>query len=701
MKKTVIILVICLGVFLSGCNKAETKNTTNQDLLNDSNLYYNTYRVGLSEYFDNVISIDHIDGTVYVSGYMSNNFEEEFKIISFDSDFNAEPVLSYNSDACYYGPIFMSADNMWIIKTGVPEIVGSTSMASSYLLKVNYTGEVVYDTIIQNGDDIFEASSILSISVNEKGSLYIATNKLILEYAEDGTLLDIIQTTYGISGVITSGGGDTYALTYDDTGKYSLSGIRDSGLLEGKAIDGFNSAIFYEGNVHDFYVNDSSYLYSIDIESGISNELFSWINCNVNSDYIVCVDILSSEIINVIEYDSSKSEFVLVTIHRVSEDEEFDKIIISYGTYSLNTFMKNAILSFNNSNDKYRVEVIEYKDGSMYNELDLALVSGNCPDIIDMTGLSVSKYVNKNVLVNLYQLMVDSEISPSSIVAGYRNAMEIDGGLYTLSPSFRFTTAVSNIKYGNENMSWTLSEFANVVEMMPDGSNIVDELTCYEFFYFMLRCTFDNYIDWATGTCDFDKDDFINLLSISNDLPQEIVYIYEEDNISRLNDGSLIMSFYTLNILKGYRSDLEQRGPNICYVGIPGVSGSGAVLRVDDEFALYSGSEHIDEAWNFVKFIISEEYNESVRFGLPILQSTLEKKIQEVTQITEGMALSQENAEELLYIINNADTIIRDDDVILTLIAEEAATYFDGFKTIAEVCDIITAKVNTYLSEIY
>ena len=160
--------------------------------------------------------------------------------------------------------------------------------------------------------------------------------------------------------------------------------------------------------------------------------------------------------------------------------------------------------------------------------------------------------------------------------------------------------------------------------------------------------------------------------------------------------------------------------------GFPGAKGNGAVFNAYTEIAITSKASNPDGAWNFVKYFLSDEYqdlyatNDSYQF--PIKKSSLEK-LAEISKerpywedsdgkkeyydntywngsssVNIGVNTDEDN-QKVMDLINSTENISRYDEQINKIINEEASAFFEGQKSSKEVAEIIQNRVSNYLAE--
>ena len=131
-----------------------------------------------------------------------------------------------------------------------------------------------------------------------------------------------------------------------------------------------------------------------------------------------------------------------------------------------------------------------------------------------------------------------------------------------------------------------------------------------------------------------------------------------------------------------------------------------------------------DAAWQFLRVLLSEDYQENLSWGYPISQKAFDAKLaeamkQEYTTDENGnqvpvsnggmsmgdgltvdfYAITQEEADQIIELINSVDRTAVYDQSLLDIITEESAYYFSGEKTVDQVADIIQSRMSIYINE--
>lgn len=172
-------------------------------------------------------------------------------------------------------------------------------------------------------------------------------------------------------------------------------------------------------------------------------------------------------------------------------------------------------------------------------------------------------------------------------------------------------------------------------------------------------------------------------------------------------------------------------GEKVAFVGYPNSERKGNLVQPNGGcMGLSSKSENKDGAWEFMKTMISEEYQDSLirehgNWGFPIRKETLEKQFEkdmtpeyyedengekvEQAKTTWGwddfemeiMAATQEEIDAVKALIASAEKTSSNvnDEQLTNIITEESEPFFKGQKTAADTAAIIQNRIQIYVNE--
>lgn len=365
-----------------------------------------------------------------------------------------------------------------------------------------------------------------------------------------------------------------------------------------------------------------------------------------------------------------------------------------------------------------------------------ALLSGKGPDLIEMDQLPTERYVNKKLLVDLGTMMDnDDTFNRDDYFNNILEGIKVNGGLYGMPMGF-FVYAL----IGNETMieksgvkvddsKWDWSQFANttmeISKTVVGGASglsaggsagiIAGDYKVSQFVSEFVNDQYATFVDQENGKANFESTAFIDLLKEVKRLADEKVIdpaashvIFRETQINSPGDYVRVLKqsqYYSNNA--DYKSKLYLR---------PNGSGqeAGGYFRTYQTVGLNAKSEVKEEAWHFMKFMISEEMKDvASSSGFPlnkksyksIAEKALEKGKVESDQTIGPLKgiiydITKEDIDDLeKFLVNAKYPVQYKESTINEIIAEESHAYFTGQKSPEEVAALIQNRVTTVLNE--
>lgn len=389
-----------------------------------------------------------------------------------------------------------------------------------------------------------------------------------------------------------------------------------------------------------------------------------------------------------------------------------ERVTLTYATLYLDVEMEAWIAEWNKANENCYIEVKEYGQGDYETglvQLNTDIVSGHIPDIIDLSDIDMALYISKDILTDLYPLVdSDSQVKREDFVPGILQLYEKGGKLYSIALGYSLETLMGKKAIVGSPSQWNIEKMKQMIEEMPSQSYFIDNLGPIGLLRVVLMMGMDEYIDWETGKCFFNEDRFIQLLELANSM--EGVPL-EEDIEEYLANGKLMLKRAYISSVSEYKEAADMfRGEEAACVGYPSAQGGKTFIQPYLPIGISNMCENKDAAWEFVRSLISEEFqNNHIRFNFPILENSLKKEFEQALhppvnswsmENTEILP-SQEEVNELYEIINLSGGKFVFDTNIWEIIEEETEFYFGGEKTVQEVVEVIQNRVQNYINESY
>ncbi len=751
-------LAAVMTVSLAACGSKAEQNSSSGDESGSDYVWVPSYE-NLDTDTENgyVTDISLIDGNMY---YRKVSWDEETQT---STNFICKKALGQGAseEVLYSGTEEDSISHFTVLADGKIVLV-----LSSYNMEEekNYWSLQIVDT---NGEKISSADITDAISSGDewayvdecisdaKGNIYLQSEGKVLVYDNNGGFLFAVEAKENwIQGIGLTKDGSVAVLQNSSNGM-DLSIIdtdsKDYGATYQGIPDNMSGNGIAPGLKKDLLLNMSGGLIEYDFASQSYEELFTWLDCDINPDYVEYISTTEDgKILALIrEWDSEEDGYQLCTLTKTPKSEVPEKQIITLGTMYLSQGLQNAIVKFNKTNNEYRITVVDYSktvDDSQENADSDALVkfnndimTGNAPDIIDLAYGNYTQYMKQGIIEDLYPYLEQSTvISKEDFMPSILEGYSVDGKLSCIPSSFYLNTLIAKTADVGEKQGWTIDELIALIDSKPEDMQIMLYATKTEILRMCMMFDEESYIDWGTGKCKFDSEEFKKVLEFANRFPLE--YNWQEDMPSEpalIAEGKLLLMQATLSSMNDIQTYTAMYGgEDITYIGYPTADGSGGNAFVgEDTLGISSKSANKEGAWEFLQSLLSEEHQTGMfSWGLPTLQSAfdkeLEKAMEKQYQLDEegnpvldeegnpieashgGMsygdgwsvdyyAVTPEEAEQLKALINSTKRVTNYNSTseVFSIIAEEAAPYFAGQKSLDEVVGIIQSRVQIYISE--
>jgi len=218
-------------------------------------------------------------------------------------------------------------------------------------------------------------------------------------------------------------------------------------------------------------------------------------------------------------------------------------------------------------------------------------------------------------------------------------------------------------------------------------------------------------VDWNTGECSFDSEEFISLMEFANRFPETFdwenhEWTPEDNDSTRIKEGRQLLVMLSLSDPYSYTYYSEMFNGEMTLKGYPGVPGSGAVFYSNGTgLAISSTCADKDAAWSFVRTLLTRDYgfvtnrelfDENIKNMVGQSYYTYDESTGEEKEIK----FTQENADLIADIIDNTSMVADyNTSQINDIINEEVAYYFSGEKTAQDVAATIQNRVSIYVNE--
>lgn len=599
------------------------------------------------------------------------------------------------------------------------------------LRKMTETGEELLTEDLTKALDLGSDSYFNKILFDNQGRLIIVMENSVKVLDEDYKKANEIKSEGWLEGAaLTKDGKIICGQSGEDGAQVAVLDVDNGKLGENIKLDlqyfRSSDSLMSGTDDYDFYYNDDSGIYGFSIADKKSTKLLDYVASDISSDHSYgMVPISKDMMIGRVWDDEGGTKLVQYT--KVDPSEIVDKTTITFGGQWISDEMKSAAIDFNKNSKEYRIEFKDYSnEEDAMTKMNADIVAGNIPDILYVDSASVQQYVAKGILEDLTPYYEkDSELNTSDIVEPLYEAMKIDGKLYYISPSFGVNSLLGSADVVGTESGWTFEEFKALLEEKGDSVRPFYSDNKSSMLYTLLGNGIADFVDWQTGECRFDSQDFKDILEICNTGTNE-----EPDYENGPSMPTLVQQGKVL-LTEGY-VDLEELqmyskmfGNKLTFIGYPNEKKEGSYFTIDTPIGISAKSEVKDAAWEFIRIFMTKEYQATKnRWSTPTRQDCLDMKIkaqmttenytdefgQEISPVSSSYGYgndweveigpsSQEEVDLYLDLIKNTKKVGGYDYKIMDILSEETEAYFKGDKSLEDTVDIIQNRVTTYVNE--
>ena len=506
-----------------------------------------------------------------------------------------------------------------------------------------------------------------------------------------------------------------------------------------------------------YQLNDSIFGFKAaadDSAAGEGERLFSWIEADidysdVNGFYFLPDGRVAALLMEWPEDGKGSNAKISVVILTATPREELpEKTTLIYASLYLSYDARRKILDFNKRSDQYRIEVRDYAEydtdgrGQMaLQKLNTEILAGNVPDILDTNNLPLRQYGAKGILEDLWPFIdSDPDLGRDALMVRPLEANAQDGKLYEIFNSFSIQTAAGPSKIVGDSLSWTLADLQAALEKMPEGCSIMGQDDTQEsMLRLLMSLNLDQFVDWTTGKCSFDSEDFKAMLEFCRSFPVEWDWEkqgedYEDANSRIMNGRQLLSTMNVSDFTWSVQSPAAVFNNEFTFVGFPRENGSaGSYFSFYRGLAMTSSCADKEGAWSFIRQTLLPQVENGRYYGnFPINKADFDKVVQQSMEIeyetdengkpvldedgnkipvymgdiwvtndlqVPSRAATQEDVDKVMELYNAVDSMYAYDEKIFDAVKEVASQYFAGDKPLDDTASLIQSKVSLYVNE--
>jgi hypothetical protein len=585
------------------------------------------------------------------------------------------------------------------------------------------------------------------------GYYYISSN---------GNSIAVLDERGGRHGIIKSNTGDIQNITkINETDILSLT-IDRQGASSVNYIDTVNKKIgvkvafpegmtdwssIYSGDMYDVYIKNKVGLYGYNISDGDGKaaEIINWENSDLIGDAVFSVDILSESEFLYTYFDYFLNTFEVGKMTLIPKDELVEKTVISLAMMTHSQEIERFIVYFNRASERYRISSVNYyQDDS--NTLNLDIAAGKIPDLFvyqeqnNFEFYPIDNYIKQGLFADYFELFekdgaLSADILNDFVISAYTD----NGKMYMMPSEISLKLLVSKAgAIPAYNGGWDYDGFFDCIDSLGDGTylstNPIDILG-YDAQFLA------DFIDYENAEANFDDPSFKRIIEFIKNYDagaNPFLTAMRDERTAAFRSGNLLA--HPLAVERRF-SDIaayeSMFGGDIQLMKYPSSDGGRVTLssRFSMSVSAKSDGDKSDGAWEFVKYVLSDdvqrliiqenipptksmfdEYTETclnrvyAMFGTmtqwfdgpmsPEIEAQIAEAEESLNEKAYIVTFTQEDADELLSLLNSAGTPEKTDQTIIDIYHEEIQPYYSGKKSYDEAVNIMKSRIEIYLSEI-
>lgn len=594
-----------------------------------------------------------------------------------------------------------------------------------------------------------------NMKLDRDNNIIVVNDMGLRAIAPDGTESYTVECDDYVDGLIQTSDGNIYAVIYGNEQMMYRVDPDTHELTDGKAVSVDAYSAITGNKEYSFIYTNGSNLYGCRMDNGESEKILSWLSCDVNGNSIYLTGMDDNGTVTGIISNWNQSDetydYESVTIRKVPYSSVAHKQTLTMAVMYLDYELQDMLVNFNRRNDSYRIEVADYSEynrnwnGEGENpgltKLNTEIMSGKVPDIFCLQGLNYTQLASKGILEDLYPYIdADSELSRADFFPNVLKAQEVNGKLCSTISGFFINSVIGASAIVGDEPGWNYDEFNAALASMPNGCTAFDKyVTRFSILQSCLALDMAQFVNWSTGECRFNSEDFISLLEFAKSFPAE--YDWETDPDSgestedRLAQGKQMLvetSAYSIDDIF-YNNYTQFMGGKITYVGYPTASGTGNMISLAGSgYAMSAKSQYKDEVWKFLREFMTKDYQEDL-YSLSSRIDVFEKKAEkamtveyqkdgsgnyildkdgekvpiakttiwnaQTRQPEKIYALTAEQVDQIRQLVLTTTKVADYNSNIFDIVNKQVGAFFDGQKSAADVAKLIQSEASIYVNE--
>ncbi|WP_213622901.1 ABC transporter substrate-binding protein [Paenibacillus sp. J53TS2] len=401
------------------------------------------------------------------------------------------------------------------------------------------------------------------------------------------------------------------------------------------------------------------------------------------------------------------------------------KTMLTFSTFFPDTHLEELVSQYEALHPEVDIQLQSVQTDNAHLEAEMekfktqtntAMLAGKGPDLLLLDDLPAASYVKNGLLVNFDELIAqDAAFKREDYFTNILDHAKIGGGLYAMPISFFLhglagdeeALAQAGVEINDESWSW--NDFAALSKQLVNKTypHVIHTEPQY-MLNWMVSDNLSLFVDEPNGTAKFNTATFTGLMKQVQKMSEDGVigaegtpYFFPVQINSPGDYFESLNSFLSSNMklyVKPHAQDV----------------GAGGYFQPYRSIGLNESSKAKEQAWDFVKFMISDQVPvDPNHAGFPLNKRLYAQEVEQlkkdgsVPTAKEGPLKGvpiQVNSDELDALESELTGAIHlvskfQPDQLSEIIMEQSQAFFSGQKSAEDVAGLIQNKVTTYLNE--
>ncbi|QHT62205.1 carbohydrate ABC transporter substrate-binding protein [Paenibacillus lycopersici] len=360
------------------------------------------------------------------------------------------------------------------------------------------------------------------------------------------------------------------------------------------------------------------------------------------------------------------------------------------------------------------------------NTVGAALMSGKGSDLIATGYLPVDRYLDKGMFADWSELVgKDKSFNSADYYERVLKGMTGSAGWYAIPVGFSLDVLIGNQSAldsagGVNDKTWNWKQFIALCDKISKqaaakggNAHVLSGLKPEDLLGYWAETVYSKLVTKNGNSSSFDMDAFRGYL-------EQVKKLYDSGAMSAEDLGRMQQVFSKMNISEPMQlatlPSALGNGEGVV-LNPPGTGeDEGLPFSSDLAFALNARSKVKPAAWEFEKFLLSEEIQASPSMrSFPVHQAAVKTKLEQFAEMqksgkmkmmikdkngsAQSLTVTPEEIDSVLKLLPTVGKYEKKDTKVIAMIREEAASYFSGGKPAEAVAKSAASRIETYLNE--